>query len=104
MRHVHKIKLVPADGPTLLSTTKLEWEHGQTFKVIWCDSPVFNPGSYITISEVQDQETYAPVEFRPEFEYLSVGEHISQQAEADHGYTQTAQYASFLTNKLTRGQ
>ena len=96
-RQTYKIRLVPEDGPTMLNRTKTEWSLGYLFKVIWSDSPLFRGGSRITIGEIDAQEQYHPVRFKPEFEHLSLADYVQQQADHDYGYEQAVEY-------LTKGQ
>lgn len=91
-RDMYRIRLVPEDGPTLLKRTRDEWSLGYLFKVLWSDSPLFRTGSRITIAEINDQEQYHPVVFEPEFETLTIGEHVAQQASHDYGFEEAAEY------------
>lgn len=87
MNNKHKIVVVPCDGPTLLSQSRLEWSLGYMFKVLYSTTPLFRPHSRITIEDVTSQERQYDDNFTVEYQTLTNEEYVTQQEAVSHGYS-----------------
>jgi hypothetical protein len=84
MATLHKLRLIPADGITIKTTTTNEWMFGQFFKVLSSSYLPISVGSEITIRDIETAEEYYPIKFDITFNTQSLYQKVKGDAKDDY--------------------